>query len=499
MSNNKSFRRVKKLSLTTVVVATAVGAIGLFPCSPVGATNVWGTAIEVPGSSVLNTGHSAIVDSIACSSAGNCSAGGYYWIRPAGEQGFVVDEINGKWKNAIEVPGVSALETGTDGGSSLNALSCASPGNCSAGGTYNYGSVQGQAFVVDEVNGVWGNAIEVPGSAALNTYGLATVNAISCPSAGNCSAGGSYGFARKGNAAFVVDEVNGVWGNAVVPSNAPVFDTYGLDPVNAISCPSAGNCSASGVAYIGAQRSDTTTANQIYVVSEVNSVWGTAIEAPRSAVVNRGGTATVNSISCPSAGNCSVVGALESDPHKNINIRGVFQAFVADEVNGVWRNVTEIPGSVTLNKGGEAALNSVYCTSTGNCSAGGYLQVSSSKRQAFVTREVNGVWGRATVVPGSTALNTGGDAMVNVISCASSGNCSAGGYYYATTMNREAFVVSEVHGIWGGAHEVPGTASLNTNWAEVDAIACSRSDYCSAGGKYSIMGGGYQAFVASKR
>lgn len=37
-----------------------------------------------------------------------------------------------------------------------------------------------------EVNGIWGAAQEVPSLAALNAFGFAAVNAISCGSAGSC-------------------------------------------------------------------------------------------------------------------------------------------------------------------------------------------------------------------------------------------------------------------------------------------------------------------------
>jgi len=40
------------------------------------------------------------------------------------------------------------------------------------------------------VVGSWGKAVEVPGLAALNTGGDAAVTSVSCPSAGDCAAGG---------------------------------------------------------------------------------------------------------------------------------------------------------------------------------------------------------------------------------------------------------------------------------------------------------------------
>ena len=74
-------------------------------------------------------------------------------------------------------------------------------GECAAGGSYMDGSGDDQAFVVSETNGVWGNAVEVPGTAALNSGGHAVVYSVSCGAAGDCAAGGSYldgsGHARR--------------------------------------------------------------------------------------------------------------------------------------------------------------------------------------------------------------------------------------------------------------------------------------------------------------
>jgi hypothetical protein len=84
-------------------------------------------------------------------------------------------------------------------------VSCASAGNCSAGGTYS--SNRGwQAFVVSQVNGTWGTAEEVPGTAVLNDGDRAAINSVSCASAGNCSAGGSYHDFSGNIQAFVVSQ-----------------------------------------------------------------------------------------------------------------------------------------------------------------------------------------------------------------------------------------------------------------------------------------------------
>jgi hypothetical protein len=59
------------------------------------------------------------------------------------------------------------------------------------------------AFVVSETGGTWGTAQEV--AAALNKGGNAQVSSVSCPSAGNCGAGGQYR-GRVKEQAFVIGE-----------------------------------------------------------------------------------------------------------------------------------------------------------------------------------------------------------------------------------------------------------------------------------------------------
>jgi hypothetical protein len=52
----------------------------------------WRTAVEVPGLGALNTGGYAVVASVSCAPAGTCSAGGNYTDRHDHSQGFVVSQ-----------------------------------------------------------------------------------------------------------------------------------------------------------------------------------------------------------------------------------------------------------------------------------------------------------------------------------------------------------------------------------------------------------------------
>src|ERR1700722_14512296 len=59
----------------------------------------------------------------------------------------------------------------------------------------------------------WGTAIPVPGLAKLNRGNAAETISISCPSAGNCGAGGVY-TNGQGDQPWVDSEKNGTWGTA---------------------------------------------------------------------------------------------------------------------------------------------------------------------------------------------------------------------------------------------------------------------------------------------
>ena len=267
-----------------------------------GAAGTWGTAIEVPGLAALNVRGAAEVDSVSCKSAGNCSAGGFYTDDSGRTQGFVVSQSHGLWGTAIEVPGLAALNaTGT---AEVLSVSCGSPGNCLAGGFYGDASGRDQGFVVSQSNGLWGTAIEVPGLAPLNTGVQAQVNSVSCASAGNCSAGGFYTDSSGDTPGFVVSQANGHWGKAIEVPGLGALNGGLSASVRSVSCASAGNCSAVGTYTDSSNHFHT----QGFVVSQSSGRWGKAIEVPGLGALNIGGTAAVNAVSCASAGSCSAGG-----------------------------------------------------------------------------------------------------------------------------------------------------------------------------------------------
>jgi hypothetical protein len=432
---------------------------------PGAAAGSWGTAISVPGLAALNRGGASEVVSLSCASAGNCTAGGHYGNRH-GQQGFVASERQGRWSAAVAVPGLAALNTG--GGADVLSASCSSAGNCAAGGYYSYSVAffRTDAFVVTEHGGTWGKAVALP-------TGDGYVDAVSCPSTGNCLAGGSTGADYTSNhQAFFVEEHAGRWGHLkTVPGLRNIKHVYSW--ISSVSCPSAGNCGVGGI------YEDRSGHQQAFVADERNGVWGTAIEVPGLADLNVGGSAAINSVSCGSVGDCAVGGYYTDGSNQD-------QGFVASEQDGSWGTATQVPGLAARTSGGSTYVNAVSCDSGGDCAAGGHYTNTSGLNQGFVASEQNGVWGTAIPVPGLATLNKPGKITgVLTVSCASAGNCAAGGFYYDRDGNRQGFVASEAGGTWGHARAVRGLATLNSGgFAEVVSVSCGSPGACAGGGYY---------------
>ncbi len=461
---------------TPAVLAAAVTAPA--------ATGTWGTAAEVPGTGALNKSGDAEVLSVSCATETDCGAGGSYEDASVQLQAFVVDKADGTWGTAIKVPGAAALNEG--GSAWVASVSCVAAGECVAGGSYTDASGRIQTFVASEADGTWGSAIALPGIEALNRGGSARITSVSCAAAGECVAGGSYTDASGRIQAFVASEAHGTWHRATEAPGTAALNRGGSAKVASVSCGAVGDCGAGG------SYTDRAGHVQAFVVNEKHGRWGTAIEVPATAVLNKGGSAKITSVSCAAAGECSAGGSYADGAN-------LLQAFVVDEKNGKWGSATELPGSEALNKGGAAWVTSVSCAEPGECGAGGSYTDADFYIQAFVVSERDGKWGAAVEVPGTAELNQGGIAKVTSVSCPSAGSCAAAGSYTDDSYRVEPFVVDEKDGKWAAAIEVPGTNDLNaTGNGAAASVSCAAAGHCSVGGMYDDAAYKFQAFVSDQ-
>jgi hypothetical protein len=389
----------------------------------------WGKARQVPGLGALNTGGNAAVTSLSCASGGYCVAGGSYTDAAGHSQGFVVTGVKGRWRNAEQVPGLGALNTGGD--AAVNSVSCPVVGQCAAAGSYA-GADGGHGFVVSQASGAWGTALEVPGLAALSTGGGASVASLSCGSARNCAAGGYYTVTSGGQQAFVVSDVSGVWGAAEeVPGTAALNGGIYAE-VYSVSCARDGYCAAGGYyrPYTGGTRSP-------FVAVGRSGRWQTAAALSGSGL--NGSASEVHLVSCPSARSCVAVGDTQ-DFCCDAEGDSYDQVWAASQTKGVWGPAGLLPGSWA-----RGFPNSLSCPSAGNCGVGGVYNYPvlelTGPGEAFVASETNGRWARAEQVPGIGA-HAGFGASVKSVSCPSAGHCTAAGVYVDDNNEGQGFVTA---------------------------------------------------------
>jgi hypothetical protein len=491
--NRRSGALLTGQAVLAAALTLAVGAWGTVR-SPETATSTWGKATTLslaPG--VTGDGPSVM----ACTSPGNCVAGG-----PAdgsgAEAAWLVSQVHGVWGRVRAIRGL-ATSKGLKPLSSLAALSCPSAGNCVAVGSYRNRSLHRQAFIVAQRHGAWGKAIAVPGLASLNKF-AAGLTGLSCPTAGNCGAGGFYQTRSRRTAVFLISEVRGVWshpvtppGIAALPGEVPAVGLpFGVG-IGPISCPTPGNCGVIGTYPIRLKFGNIGG----FVINQVHGKWGHAIAIPGLPALNQGHDAGLDAISCPAPGNCGAVGTYaEAD--------GTYEMFVVNEVHGAWTRAIEIPGTARFST---LTLATISCSSASSCEGAGNLEGGASDQDndnhAFVVSQVNGTWNKAIEVPGLAQLDKADNSAVVSLSCSSAGNCGAAGFYASAIPVsyplEQAFLVNQVNGVWEKPIEVPGTGPFNTGGnAAATAISCPATNRCSAGGFYKVKKSGLRTFVVSQ-
>ena len=310
----------------------------------------WDRAEEVPGLGALGLHGNPVINALSCGGVGSCAAGGSYEDRSHHTQAFVVTAKGGVWGKAQELPGLAALNKG--GYSSLSAVSCASAGNCTGGGLFTDRKGAQQAFVVSQAGYKWQAATNLPGLPTRNKGAYALVSAVSCPSPGNCGAGGIYTDGGFNNTAFVVSRSHGSWKSSLRLAGVNGLSAGPSVGIDQISCSSAGNCGAGGF------YTDAGGRQQAFVASEINGKWAAGEAVPGTVTANTGFSALTASVSCRSKGNCTAGGLFTL-------VSGHSVVFVVSEVNGTWGTAKDISGV-----GNSETLYSVSCTAPANCVAG---------------------------------------------------------------------------------------------------------------------------------
>lgn len=239
-----------------ISASTSTGATS--PLIAIESNGQWGAPITapLPANAEANTG---VLDSVSCSSAGSCVAVGWYTTNSTAALGqqalavpFTVSGANASFAAPQQVTLPSGALATTAQGAFLNSVSCAA--TCTAVGTYeNSSSVFTAMTATQGAGGAWtATAVSAPNNATQDMV----LAAISCPSSGACEAVGSYGDASNNTQTWAVqvsggvpgtDQAVTVPGTTATPVSTPTgFSLFGQPGLTSVSCPSAGVCTVAG-------------------------------------------------------------------------------------------------------------------------------------------------------------------------------------------------------------------------------------------------------------
>jgi hypothetical protein len=264
---------------------------------------VWnGTTWSVQATPNPATSTDGVLQGISCPTAGDCEAVGYYYPS-TGSAMPLAETWNGtKW--AIQpVPSPSGGQR-----YELSSVSCSSASACTAVGAYNLTSgAQTQVAFAERWNGKTWAPQTLPKVAAVTSFA-----AVSCGSASDCEAVGSYS-TSTGEPLALAEGWNGsTWAMQKVPA---VSGSQGAS-LDGVSCTAADSTvpDSTGTGACTATGTDDTTQTSVSLAVRWNGKsWQvqTTPNPPAAAASITG--VTLGSVSCTSPSACDAIGSYTTD------------------------------------------------------------------------------------------------------------------------------------------------------------------------------------------
>jgi hypothetical protein len=284
----------------------------------------------------------------------------------------------------------------------------------------------------------------------------------------------------SGQQGLLLSESSGSWTAARL---TPPGDVGGLVGLDSVSCASAGNCVA-----IGGYRNNLTQ-NQPMFASDSAGSWSPGAQPPLPGDASTSGGHGLDSVSCPAAGNCSIVGGY-------YDTSGHVQGLLLNESGGTWTaHKAALPSDAATDP--SVFLGSVSCVSAGDCSAVGDYN-NGAHAQGLLLTESSGTWGTglAMTLPAGTAPDA--SVSMNSVSCVSAGNCGAVGDYETAT-TEHALLLQQSSGTWRTAVEPtnPSNAATANPEAELDVVSCPSAGNCVALGDYEDSASHFQGLLVT--
>ena len=289
---------------------------------------------------------------------------------------------------------------------------------------------------------------------------------VACPQQASCVAVGYYaqtGAGPAGARANTLAEASsgGTWS---IESNPNPVGSEGAG-LNGISCPAVNACEAVGF-YADPSGNLVTLAEG----------WDGTQWATQASPNPTSPSSATTAVSCPAAATCMAVGNYYS---------GSASLLFSESWNGTSWSIPSIPepsGAV------DAHLTSISCPSATDCTAAGYYSTTGSNQLPLAELWNGSAWSIQSLPVPSGSLT----AVLESVSCPSSGACVAVGYYSASSSG------GTLAESWdGSAWSILPTAKPNGFAGSFTAVSCVSATSCESVGGFN-PGTGYPAPFAAR-
>ena len=328
---------------------------------------------------------------VACTSASDCWAVGYY-LASSALQNLILHWDGTSW-SIVSAPSTSPTQRNL-----LLGVTCESASNCWAVGSYfNGGAYQA---LIERWDGISWTIVTSPDTSPTQDNILA---GVTCASASDCWAVGYHlaGVAYQ----TLIERWDGTSWSIVASPNASIAKGNTLA---AVTCATASDCWAVGSYFNG-------VAYQTLIERWDGTAWA-IVSSPNSFITQRNALAAVT---CVSASNCWAVGSYFNG--------SVDQTLIERWDGTAWSIVSSSNTLITQDN----ALSAVTCTAALDCWAVGY-HFNGSVNQTLVERWDGTSW---SIVNSPNALITQHNRLLGV-TCATASDCWAVGYHFDGSVNQ---------------------------------------------------------------
>jgi hypothetical protein len=421
------------------------------------------TILSSPNSSAAQPN---VLYNVTCASASGCWAVGAYYTGNDVQIGVyqtLIERWNGTSWTIATSPNANTTQSNL-----LTGVTCVSASDCSVVGYYYNGSAY--QTLIERWNGTSWTIVSSPN---INIPQGNYLYGVTCLSASDCW---SVGFYSNGTAyQTLIERWNGTSWTTVSSPNTNVAQNNELFSV---SCASDSDCWATGY-YVMTDPVTGATTSQTLIERWDGATWAIA-SSPNTTAAVTGAMQTnrLSSVTCVSASDCWAVGYYSvCDPVTDCTAQTLIERW-----NGTsWAIVTSPNVSTTE----DSILRGVTCASASNCWAVGY-SVGTTYQTTLVEHWDGTSW---AIVSSPNSSNTQHNLLFGV-TCASATNCWAIGIYY----NGSAYqtLIERWDGTSWAIVTSPNTSA--TTYNELFSVTCGSSSNCWAVGYY-IAGSAYQTLI----